>query len=56
MQDKTVTIENGKLIFIDRANPNSTRHIEMFYENGDFKTIEVKTTRQETTLTNIEAE
>lgn len=51
---ESVKIEDGKLIFKDRANLNSNRHIEMYYENGSFKTVEVTSTQKE--LTNIEQE
>lgn len=49
----SVKIENGKLILEDRANPNSNRHVEIYYENGDLKIVEVQTTKQEKVLSNI---
>lgn len=49
----TVKIEDGKVILKDRANPDSNRHVEMFYENGIFKTVEVTTTRTEKLLNDI---
>lgn len=47
-----ITIENGKIIFRDKANPDSNRHVEMYYENGKFKTVEVVS--EERDLTSID--
>lgn len=50
---QVVEIKDGKIFFKDRGNPNSAIHFELYYENGQFKTVEVETTVAETVINSI---